>query len=626
MIRPGACLHWKLLTAALMVLSTASVAASEEEQWLPRCGGPFQLCGYAERDSGTLRIPQSFEVAKQFSEGLAAVRVDGRYGFIDRTGKIVIPARFEAAGPFIGGYAEVRLDGASGAIDRSGKLVVAAQFQRLIPFTGGTFLATPRPEGSPSPYQEDVHLGGFSLLDLLFTGGGLYNLRKGWLTEPNFQFNFFDEPSRGLVWAGQRDSRNDEIWGLMRSDGTWQVTPRYNHVQVMWQNHAVVTSMPDYSIPWPERSKAILKGAVDRDGKLIVPLERRGISYWRGGYGPASEPGTGRQGILLEDGKLLANRWFDAAEIREDGSLPRGRIGKTWYSIEPDGRLVRDQLDGEVLVECPGGLTILRRGDMVEFKAAGATKPGPQFDNTYFSKRDCPGPFPARRNGKWFFVLESGAVLGEPNGFDNTYFFHGDYGVVQVGDKWGIIDRSGAFTVKPSFSRLSQRGPDLFAASVDKGVIWINAKGSRVAKPTPVKPDPKQALTCEGGLRFFAKDELWGLQDGDGRTVIEPRYRALSCFHQGVSWTASADSEEWCPIGADGQRREAMKCRKTFYPVTVTHHYPEKFSDDAHESSVLWTRAWLDARAGTRDQPPKWISDGERGEVSYSVMSGQPSE
>jgi hypothetical protein len=610
----------------LFGLSSASSASSDPETWIPRCGGPFQLCGYTESGNEILRIPQTFEVAKQFSEGLAAVRIDGRYGFIDPTGTIAIAPRFEAAGPFTGGYAEVRLDGASGAIDRSGKLVVAAQFERLIPFAGGTFLATPRREGSPSPYQEEAHIGGFSQLDLLFAGGGLYNLQKGWLTEANFQFDFFDKASRGLVWAGQRDSHNDEIWGLMRSDGTWQVTPRYNHVQVMWQNHAVVTSMPDYSIPWPERSKAILKGAVDRDGKLIVPLEQRGISYWRGGYGLASEPGTGRDGILLEDGALLAGRWFDDVEIREDGKLPRGRIGDTWYSIKRDGRLVADQLEGEPLVECSSGLTILRRGDMVEFKAAGATKPGPQFDNTYFNQRDCPGPFSVRRHGKWFFVLEDGKVLGEPNGFNSTYFFHGDYGVVQVGGKWGIIDRSGAFTVKPSFARLNQRGWNVFLAGNGKSTSWINAKGARVAKPTPVKPDPKKALTCEGGLRFVANDGLWGLEDGDGKIVIEPRYRALSCFHQGVSWTAAVGVDEWCPIGPEGMRREAMKCRRTFYPVMLTHHYPEKFSDDAYESSVLWTRAWLDTLAGTRDHPPKWISDGERGEASYSVMPGQPSE
>ena len=121
-------------------------------------------------------------------------------------------------------------------------------------------------------------------------------------------------------------------------------------------------------------------------------------------------------------------------------------------------------------------------------------------------------------------------------------------------------------------------------------------------------------------MRFFTADGLWGLQDGDGKTVIEPRYRALSCFRQGVSWTAAPGSKEWCPIGPEGERRDAIKCRETYYPMIVTHHYPEQFSDDRHESSVLWSRAWLDYKAGVRGEPPKWLSEDEEGPASYSVI------
>lgn len=42
------------------------------------------------------------------------------------------------------------------------------------------------------------------------------------------------------------------------------------------------------------------------------------------------------------------------------------------------------------------------------------------------------------------------------------------------------------------------------------------------------------------------------------------------------------------------------------YPLTVTHSYPEQFSADPYENSVLWTRAWLDYLAGERERPPEW--------------------
>src|SRR5687767_14622360 len=48
----------------------------------PHCDGQFQLCGYSDAKTGAERIPGKFEVAEPFSQGLAAVRVDGLYGFI----------------------------------------------------------------------------------------------------------------------------------------------------------------------------------------------------------------------------------------------------------------------------------------------------------------------------------------------------------------------------------------------------------------------------------------------------------------------------------------------------------------------------------------------------------------
>lgn len=617
---------------ALLLLSvhaSAFGASGKPDKWYPRCGGRFQLCGYVEKGSAEgseeERIPQQFEVANKFSDGLAAVRIDGRYGYIDQTGRIVIAPQFEAVGPFTGDYAEVQIDGRSGAIDRTGRIVVPAQFDRLVPFTGGAFIARPLRPGaqrsSEAPRLDgEIRLDGLASRVLLIGSGGIYDIRKGWLTDTTLKFEFFDDPARGLIWAGRRNIHEDDEFGLLRADGTWQVTPRFNHVQSLNETHAVVGGMPDYSLPPVERRKAMLRGAVDREGKLVVPLETRGLSYWRGGYGLASLSGTA-EGIVKADGSLLAGRWFDDVEIPEGGKLPRGRIGETWYSIEADGRLVPDQLDGSIRLECDSGLKIVRRGDAVEFIRPGDGKAVGKFDDTYFTKRDCPGPFATRRNGKWFFVNEEGAVLGGPNGFDNSYHFSRDYAAVQVGQKWGIIDRAGAFTVKPKFRKLRPGARDKFVVGEGKQVAWIDGKGAWIKAPELKRSPPTEALACPGGLRFFSAGGLWGLQEGDGKTVIEPRYRALSCFRQGVSWTAAPDSKKWCPIGPKGERREALKCREEYYPMIVTHHYPEKFSDDPHESSVLWTRAFLDHLAGNRTEGPKWLSDDEDGPpASYSVI------
>lgn len=49
---------------------------------------------------------------------------DGKYGYIDSTGKFVIEPRFNWAGEFSEGLARVGIGGKGGVIDRTGKVVV----------------------------------------------------------------------------------------------------------------------------------------------------------------------------------------------------------------------------------------------------------------------------------------------------------------------------------------------------------------------------------------------------------------------------------------------------------------------------------------------------------------------
>jgi len=74
-------------------------------------------------------IPGQYESASNFSEGLAAVRINKKWGYINTAGAMVIDPRFDTARQFIGGLACVHDPGNSehpagiGYIDKSGKYV-----------------------------------------------------------------------------------------------------------------------------------------------------------------------------------------------------------------------------------------------------------------------------------------------------------------------------------------------------------------------------------------------------------------------------------------------------------------------------------------------------------------------
>src|SRR5690349_20615325 len=66
--------------------------------------------GFIDRN-GSVAIQPQFQSAHEFSEGLCAVRADGRYGFIDTKGNICISAIYDYATEFKEGLALVFLDG-----------------------------------------------------------------------------------------------------------------------------------------------------------------------------------------------------------------------------------------------------------------------------------------------------------------------------------------------------------------------------------------------------------------------------------------------------------------------------------------------------------------------------------
>ena len=71
-----------------------------------------------------MAIAPQFNSARSFSEGLACTGMgeypDTKYGYIDRTSRIVIPPQFDHGHNFSDGFALVKLEGRWGVIDING--------------------------------------------------------------------------------------------------------------------------------------------------------------------------------------------------------------------------------------------------------------------------------------------------------------------------------------------------------------------------------------------------------------------------------------------------------------------------------------------------------------------------
>ena len=71
---------------------------------------------------------QGCEELFSFHNGLSCVKQNGKYGFIDKKGKVIIPFQFDDAESFSDGLAKVRQNDKYGFVDKEGKVVVPFLF------------------------------------------------------------------------------------------------------------------------------------------------------------------------------------------------------------------------------------------------------------------------------------------------------------------------------------------------------------------------------------------------------------------------------------------------------------------------------------------------------------------
>ncbi len=91
--------------------------------------------------AGKVVLSPKFSFAGEFHEGLARVvpggDKNGKVGYIDRTGKEIVPPKYDSAGDFCEGLAPVQLGEKWGFIDRTGKEVVPCKYYTVCEFIDG---------------------------------------------------------------------------------------------------------------------------------------------------------------------------------------------------------------------------------------------------------------------------------------------------------------------------------------------------------------------------------------------------------------------------------------------------------------------------------------------------------
>jgi hypothetical protein len=343
-----------LLGALMVILWTGQPVQSQSTPEIPlkkqTCGDLWRVekdnkWGYIDK-TGRLIIPFKFDGADDFSEGLAAVEIKEKTGYIDKTGKFLIPPRFISGFPFSEGLAVVLLrrfgqDGRTpfykyGYIDRTGNVVI-------------------------QPPQDAESIKWFSMV------------------------------YKGLAFSEGLTFVEHGKLGFIDKAGKLVIPPKYDDVQPFSEGLAVVMLEDKY-------------GYIDRSGKMVIPPQFSYAGPFSEGLAPAY---SGDQGgyidksgrLVIKGGEFVTARAFSEGLAVVKGKNDKyGFIDKTGkFVIQPQFYRAGDFSDGLAAVEpvdagWPGNLAYINQSGQIVIKSMSTVPDRPdrvEFDLSYY--RFCGG-------------------------------------------------------------------------------------------------------------------------------------------------------------------------------------------------------------------------------------------
>lgn len=439
---------------------------------------------------------------KEFSEGLAAVEKDAKAGFVDKYWRLVIPPVYDFVFPFNGGQALAKRDGKWFFINRSGKRVAALPCDEVMDANKDYSIIGVQTNGKYSlisktgkliktfPYEsasKEFQAG----LWAMKSGGkwGFVSIADGTPVTP-FRYDGFQYFSCGLCPVSEGDK-----WGFINTKGTLVIPLQYDKV---------------YLFDPKKRCNLVEKNGeryyIDTTGRRIpnpYVAENKGSSDWTDA--DLEQLAETVQGVYLP-GKTYPRSKWDKVESFSDG-LAQVCVNDTWGYIDssdrlviaPDYRYSRPFSQGVAAVYQGGWKFIDKSGRVVGttpyyvlrvekdvakvsdrarlsddgkcglVKNDGTVLALPVYDDVEFPHE---GLFQARKGGKWGFVDLTGKVV-IPFRYEASQYFKDGYAAVKENGKWGFVDRQGRIAVPLEYENAYFVEPGGRTAQVKKDGRWI---------------------------------------------------------------------------------------------------------------------------------------------------------
>jgi hypothetical protein len=166
------------------------------------------------------------------------------------------------------------------------------------------------------------------------------------------------------------------------------------------------------------------------------------------------------------------------------------------------------------------------------------TAPEPAMPSTLtIGESETADLFPIEVGNRWGYINRKGTIAIEPQFAYVEEFSEGLAAVDSDGDGFydGYIGASGEIVLKPAYNYLDSFSEGLAMVDQDgpEGVQgYIDKTGATVVEPAYI-----YARNFREGLAAVKKDDSgWGYIDKTGQFVIKPKYRSAGDFSEGLAW------------------------------------------------------------------------------------------
>jgi hypothetical protein len=507
--------------AYCVLLGVLTSSTYAEDTPKPNCSYNYGMCAYADGAGREITEPV-YEHAEQFQEGLAAVGIKGKFGYITESGELAIPLKFDSAGPFTYGLAVIELDGKAGVIDRQGTQILPPIY------------------GSAIPISQDAVIVSTEQRDSVY---GIMSVKGGWQRKPDLtSASAFSGNGGGLIWAEMEAG----FFGLMNARGSWIIEPRFQLVGQLQEGRAVVAQDAGGIRKW---------GFVGENGQIVIEPNYDWLSYVANGY--ALYRANGKEGLVDRNGKIIIEAKFDELERPGRNGFLRAKLDGAEVFVDVLGT-VFEQFPTAGLPQCPDGRPLI-------------VEQGKYFtlaSKKYFTHESaeyaCNAPRVEKLSpGRFVFKSPDGKKIFEGD-FDDVGISSNGVALVKTGTKWGVVDWSGQYLIPLTESKckLGYSGHGAIVVSLKHKSITLNRDSAAA-----LGHDMAQLAKCTGSFMICSGacpskiGEKWGYIDDEGNEVLPPKYDYASEFRHGRAWVAIPEKRQWCTIDSTGAIMEEKPCR-----------------------------------------------------------------